>query len=728
MLQRPIFEEYDDYIYDYETSNISFLALAGTLMKKGRKNHSFFLKLYDEDLVGVDPWDEDLDDKTKLKIAFECSRNFFYFLREIMRIPAPGEPLRFNLHRGNLAAIWAYINNINSYLVLPRQHGKTWIALSYALWLFNFGGNGIKMIFMNKSLQDSKENLKRLKEARDLLPDYLQLKVGDNGKGKLIDYTDNVTTVTNAHGNQIDTKSSANNPTKADQLGRGLTLPWCWFDEFAFLLYNEIIWASAIPAWSKASEVAIENGIPSALLITTTPGDLSTPHGDYAHQIKELSGRFDESVYDLNPREVQEWLARNSRNDFVYIEFHYEQLGHADPQAWFEKQCKALQFNYPKIRREILLQWSNSTSNSPFNLDDLNALKYMKLMANDAWSLTINKYYKLNVYKQLNSSRKYIIGIDPSKMRGEQADNTAVVVVDAETQELCAIFKSNVMGYKELYRFIYSLVVYHLPNSVIVVENNIGDTIIEYLIESPLRHLVYYEFNEDKTKEKRTKGVVKRSQNDTIVYGIATTQQNRPKYFDILFEYVKDNKDLICCEEMVNEIECLEYKGSDRVDHASGKHDDVILAYLLTQYVMVHGNNKARFGLFNVNQLSTESSSYITNDKVDSSLFGVNKKRDQKQGVINNPFFQSMLVKFDTLEELEVKWQRSLMHNKSFDDLDDLLFDLFDGKDDIGMGRMSDDAFTALNSRSKNLGNIWDLNEDSSTPLEFIDDARSKWW
>ena len=154
------------------------------------------------------------------------------------------------------------------------------------------------------------------------------------------------------------------------------------------------------------------------------------------------------------------------------------------------------------------------------------------------------------------------------KISGEQADSTAIVVTDAKTQEIHAIFKSNVIQYKETFRFVYTLIMKHIPNSVIIVENNIGDTVIEYFINSPLKHLVYYEFQNNKIKEKRKKGIVQPKSKNTLIYGIATTTANRPKYFDILFDYVHNNRDLICAREIVEEIECLEYKTSTRIEAA----------------------------------------------------------------------------------------------------------------------------------------------------------------
>jgi len=44
-----------------------------------------------------------------------------------------------------------------------------------------------------------------------------------------------------------------------------------WFDEFAFLSYNEITYKAAKPALNKACELAEQNNSPYGILITTTP-------------------------------------------------------------------------------------------------------------------------------------------------------------------------------------------------------------------------------------------------------------------------------------------------------------------------------------------------------------------------------------------------------------------------------------------------------------------------
>ena len=105
--------------------------------------------------------------------------NFWYFIREIIRIPAEGGTVgggvRYKLHRGNLAMNFLFILNYNMFIELPRQHGKTMSAMCWYLWVFNFGSTNTQMIFMHKNHQGSKDNLERLKRLRENLPSYLRM-------------------------------------------------------------------------------------------------------------------------------------------------------------------------------------------------------------------------------------------------------------------------------------------------------------------------------------------------------------------------------------------------------------------------------------------------------------------------------------------------------------------------------------------------------------------------
>lgn len=115
--------------YQLETANTSFRDMHFFLKNKGIKNNKFFLVLYDRDLLGVDPRDPRLSGQMKTKVFKECMINYWYFIREVVRIPdqggSVGGGVRYKLHRGNLALNYGFIQNWNMFLELPRQHGKT---------------------------------------------------------------------------------------------------------------------------------------------------------------------------------------------------------------------------------------------------------------------------------------------------------------------------------------------------------------------------------------------------------------------------------------------------------------------------------------------------------------------------------------------------------------------------------------------------------------------------
>ena len=76
--------------YQWNTTNQSFTDMHNYLVATGRRNNAFFMILYDSDLLRVNPRDPNLNAITKAKILKEVMANFWYFLREVVRIPSEG--------------------------------------------------------------------------------------------------------------------------------------------------------------------------------------------------------------------------------------------------------------------------------------------------------------------------------------------------------------------------------------------------------------------------------------------------------------------------------------------------------------------------------------------------------------------------------------------------------------------------------------------------------------
>lgn len=205
------------------TKNKSFLDMHHYLKAMGIKNNEFMLTLLDPDLDGIDPYDPHLNAYYKQKILRECIANYWYFLREIVRIPSPGgAPMMYKLTRANLALSFCQCLNLNIFLEEPRQQGKTVSADIRFLYIYNFGTTNSKIAYLHKGMDGAKDNLQTLKDIRDLLPPYLILKNRVLPDGKIDKGKDNTNEIVNPfNNNSIKVFASATNKARAASLLRG---------------------------------------------------------------------------------------------------------------------------------------------------------------------------------------------------------------------------------------------------------------------------------------------------------------------------------------------------------------------------------------------------------------------------------------------------------------------------------------------------------------------------
>ena len=202
-------------MYDIHTKNISFLKMAKYLKEKGIKKYAFMLKLYDKTLVGVDPYSPNLTSEQQIRIRKEIMINYWYYIREVVKIPSTGNVVPYEINKGTMATTFLQLKNINNILELPRQHGKTWSIDCFYTWVFLFTATNFTMVFSNKQLEDSRLNIKRFKSIVESLPSYLKLHM-DTKKD-----TDNIDLVRiDSLNNTIRFLSTGKDKASADKLGK----------------------------------------------------------------------------------------------------------------------------------------------------------------------------------------------------------------------------------------------------------------------------------------------------------------------------------------------------------------------------------------------------------------------------------------------------------------------------------------------------------------------------
>lgn len=586
------------FIYDIQTKNISFLQTAKDLKSLGIKNNMFFLRLYDPSLRGVDPYSQHLSDDQVMRIINECIINPWYFLREIARIPEQGGTgIPYQLNRANLAATWCFLNGIDHYLVIPRQIGKTQSTLSILDWAFLFGTTNSEFMFINKRQEDAVNNLARLKDQRDLLPEYLQFKLAFDDDGKAIRETNNVKSLSNAaNGNKVVAKPSAKSVESAESIGRGCTQPIQYYDEVEFTPYIKTIMESAGPAFNTASTNAKRNNAAYCRIFTSTPGDLDTQSGGDALLIVEKTVKFQEQFYEWDLADVEEYVETNSENKIVYIEFQYQQLG--KDEEWFKKTCTLLNNNPLKIKREIFLQRMRGSSESPFEPEELAAIEDLKGKVQE--EIFINKLFKLDIYEPIKKDRVYIVGVDVSAGYGQ--DNSAVTIIDPYTVKPVAEFKSPFIGVTQFTKFLYVLIRKHVPRGILSIERNAnGESILDALRNTDIRSQIYFDNTKDLVgagidDKLDSQGFLRLEAARRKTYGVYTQGKSRETMFSLLETHVREYKEKFVTENIIGDLLRLIKKKTGRIEAGPGFHDDSVMSYLIALYVFYHGNNLHRFG------------------------------------------------------------------------------------------------------------------------------------
>lgn len=584
--------------YHINTKNVSFIKCARQLQIMGVKNHKFHLVLFDPDLLNIDPWNIDPNDLlSQAKVLEECKKNFWYFIREVVRVMSPGgDPVPYELHRGNLTMNYCLTRNLSVYIELPRQNYKSISACAWYLWLYLFGTVNSQMLFATKDKTFAKENLERVKKLLDSLPHYFKYKIYSEVSGKELKEKSSVETMENYYNhNKIVTIASATSETKADQLGRGSTQPLQWYDEYAFINHNEIIYNSAAPAFSQASRSARANKSPYGMLMTSTPGSMKETKGAAAFKLIQQSPKWNNILFDMNSQEIEQYIEKNGETNFIYIRFMYNEIGR--DEAWFKEQCRNLKYNWEAIKREVLLQWNSTSDECPFSYEELDMIE--SFVKQPIRQLKLSKYYSVDIYEEVNIAEPQIIGVDVSG--GYRRDNSAFVAINSKTTKVQAVFKNPKIGPTELSKLLLEYVTTYSPNAVIVIErNSYGEGVIGNLRNSSIYNNLYYTINNnDPTREKTKDGWSMQTSSITKDYGIYTTKEVRERMHDLLRDRVIDHPDKFISPIILDEMKGLIWDAKhNRIDHSANTHDDTIMAYLMAMYMYYYsGTNILNFGI-----------------------------------------------------------------------------------------------------------------------------------
>lgn len=583
---------------DYNTKNYSFLKMAELLKRMGIKNNKFFLHLYQPELQKYDPHNL-LDSSTelRLRIAYECKINPWYYFREVVRIPSQGgDEVRYELNRANLALMWCFMNMIDIFLTMPRQKGKTVGAIALMSWIMFFAARNLNLGLFAKDNTLVLENVSRLKAIRDALPKYLVYKSKND--------TDNKEGISHeALGNNYLTFIAQADKRSAEAQGRGQSLAIQQWDELAYYRNNELSYPSALATSDAAAEQARTKGIPASNIITTTAGRLSDPAGSYAYGIRCGCMRFTEVLYDAPDRtSLLETLKANSTNGMIYLEYSYTQLG--EGEEWFARVTKNKDAD--TIARDYLNEWQQGTGTSIIPTE---ILKKITNSVCDPYEYTnqgqlvIRWYVPRDILLQPeNKDKHFLIGGDTSDNVG--IDFTTLVMLNPTDLSVIATCRCNISNLVNIVQCIYNFMK-EFPRSIFIPERNKnGAFIIDFLIDIFLRerinpfYRIYNTFiNDFNSKTPELSEINLSDGNNRKKFGFNTGSDSREfLYGKVLLSMLSYTHSRVFDRDLADEIKALRTRNG-RIDHPHGGHDDLAVGYMLGGFFALYAKNHYMYGI-----------------------------------------------------------------------------------------------------------------------------------
>jgi len=621
--------KYPNAIIHYETKNTSFIRLAEIYYKLNIKNCAFHLALLQPELKNINPHDENLPLEIKTKILYECKNNPWYVIREIIKIPIPGSlnSILFKADRMNIALYWLFFNHITTLVVILRQTGKTTSLMTLVTGLLNFWTTNTSINLLTKSESLKAETLNKVKAIFEELPSYLNFStkkdIFNSEEVKLKDLN-----------NSFKGNLSSLSPKQAEKVGRGFTSSINIIDETAFIENISIALSAMLMSGNAAREFARINNKPYGTILATTAGDIDNRDGRYIYNLANSATLWNESFFDLNNiDELNELISKNCnvstnkiKSPIVYISFSYRQLGYDN--EWLQRRLQENVSTPENLARDLFNQWTSGNSQSPIPKQYLNILR--ENIKDDSIAEFYSPYnYLLNWYitekeieYRVNNKINFIVGIDTSDAIGR--DDIAFVVRDSSTGEIICTATFNELNLITLADFFVSFLLKYKNSLMIIERKSSASAIIDYMIQKLLYHeinpftrLYNTIFQNKEQYELEFEEIMKAKYYNEYVFikykkhiGFVTSgsgiNSRSELYSSTLLNMLKYTSNITYDKKLISQISSLVIR-NNRIDHPEDGNDDLVIASLLSYWLLINGKNLQYYNINTLNILKNNS-------------------------------------------------------------------------------------------------------------------------
>ena len=303
--------------------NSTFTEVYNILRTRYVRKSDFMLSLYNESLVDIDPYDNELNDETKLAIINECKKNIWYFLRNVVRVPLKTiistesneelnnipieyqtKPVPYRLTYKSAAQIWCSENRLNTYRVEKEEDYETIDTSCILLWHILY--DNIPIIINNK-FYGGVDLFNEIVELINLLPDYMQILLTINESGIIMNDGKDILTVS-------DIPVTKDNTELIRRQNDGCISV---YPNFEFMLIN----LDLLSPYNNIDDTYD--------IIITKPNEKITSNKEEIARFIIHSYKWNDGLYDLDNSMIRQILLTNCKSYTIYMGYTYTSGGNA---------------------------------------------------------------------------------------------------------------------------------------------------------------------------------------------------------------------------------------------------------------------------------------------------------------------------------------------------------------------------------------------------------------
>lgn len=459
------------------------------------------------------------------------------------------------------------------------------------------------------------ETIDAIKEIGNRLPSYL-VDVDKN-----LDNPDSKTGIYYAAlGNEFKSMVGRNDRKAANNVFRGSTPPMVWFDEPPFIPFIGITVPAVLGAMGTVVEEAERNNQPFGRVFTTTPGNIDDRDGGFIYRLVMESCKWTELMYDaLNLDDLKTMVSRGCSNEdilSVNCTFTHDQLGKSD--EWLRRKIAESRGTKEQADKDYRVIWASGGADSPLTVEQTDAIRDSEMEPTQV-IITKDRYQfrwyddRIDHEAQM-AAGNYVLGIDTSEAVGRDA--IAMVLTNVRDLAVVGTATINDTNLTRYAIWLCDFLIQYPKITAIVERKSTGTGIMDHLLYvmqskgiDPFKRL-YNRLVDDQTLRKDEYREVMNTplvRRDTYFYdkfrrdfGFVTDRKRRLElYKDVLMEAVKRGARKVRDKTLASEIRGLVIR-KGRVDHDEGKHDDHVIAWLMTAWFLLISKHHSVYGIPNV--------------------------------------------------------------------------------------------------------------------------------